>query len=291
MSGFTGEVHPLAAEFPMIGADELADLAQSIADHGQYDPITLTPDGVLLDGRNRLAACALAGVEPKFETFDGDPVPFIVGKNATRRNLSAGQRAMAVARGMWERGLWDHGAGRWGQSTAGVVADATTQVSRIDLARCGAIQAHSLNLARDVLAGTAALRATYDAVLTAQAEQDEQHRRTEILREHRPSLLRLVADDSDAMTLESAWAAYEKETEEEREKERQRREASARETQAFSRAVDQLAGLGEFPNALQSFLAGYDPADTLNGKHVTPSQIQHAIDGLTAVHSKWKAKP
>ena len=61
-------------------------------------PIILDRDSLLLDGRNRLAACQLAGVEPRFETLDGqDPVAYILSSNIARRHLSKGQQAMAVA--------------------------------------------------------------------------------------------------------------------------------------------------------------------------------------------------
>jgi hypothetical protein len=42
---------------------ELCDLADDIKANGLRDPITLTPDGQLLDGRNRALACVQAGVE------------------------------------------------------------------------------------------------------------------------------------------------------------------------------------------------------------------------------------
>lgn len=54
----------------------------------------------LLDGRNRLAACELAGVEPRFETrelAEEDARWFINQLNTHRRHLTKGARAMAVA--------------------------------------------------------------------------------------------------------------------------------------------------------------------------------------------------
>jgi ParB-like chromosome segregation protein Spo0J len=97
LSSFSGEVHPAAAVFPMLPDDELAELAASIGADGLDDPIVLDRAGRLLDGRNRVAACALAGVEPTFVTFDGDDdaaVGYVLRHAVLRRNVSASQRAM-----------------------------------------------------------------------------------------------------------------------------------------------------------------------------------------------------
>jgi len=53
--------------------------------------------GALIDGRNRFAACRMAEVDPTFTVYDGDPVAYVLSANVNRRNLSKGQRAMAVA--------------------------------------------------------------------------------------------------------------------------------------------------------------------------------------------------
>ena len=51
----------------------------------------------LIDGRNRLKACEMAGVKPVFRRMNGeDPVAFIISANIARRNLSKGQRAMLL---------------------------------------------------------------------------------------------------------------------------------------------------------------------------------------------------
>jgi hypothetical protein len=95
------EAHPDAAIFPMMSADELADLAADIKENGQRFPIIIGPhEGreVIIDGRNRYAACDIAGVEPKFEQLNGhDPKAFILSVNVKRRHMTAGQRAMAAA--------------------------------------------------------------------------------------------------------------------------------------------------------------------------------------------------
>jgi hypothetical protein len=76
---WSGEWHPLAERFPMLTEDELREMAASIAERGQYVPCRMSSDGLGLDGRNRVAACALAEVEPIWEVYDGDAVAFIIG--------------------------------------------------------------------------------------------------------------------------------------------------------------------------------------------------------------------
>jgi ParB-like chromosome segregation protein Spo0J len=91
-------VHPLAALFPMMAEDELAELAEDILTNGLMHPIVVDADGVLIDGRNRLAACEKAGVAPVYQELNGhDAAAFIVSANLARRNLSKGQQAMALA--------------------------------------------------------------------------------------------------------------------------------------------------------------------------------------------------
>ena len=65
-------VHPYADKFPMLSDAELGELAESIAENGLRSPIVLTPDGLILDGRNRAAACERAGVAPATIVYEGD---------------------------------------------------------------------------------------------------------------------------------------------------------------------------------------------------------------------------
>ena len=90
--------HPIAAIFPPLPDDELAELADDIKRYGLINPIVMQDD-LLIDGRNRLRACELAGVEPTFMTLaeDCDPIPYILSCNISRRHMSKGQRAMATA--------------------------------------------------------------------------------------------------------------------------------------------------------------------------------------------------
>ncbi len=93
------EVHPVAALFPTLPEDELADLATSIKNEGLLNPIVLDDQGRILDGRNRYAACELAGVKPTYVDYDGDnPNNYAATVNAQRRQMSKGQQAMVAAR-------------------------------------------------------------------------------------------------------------------------------------------------------------------------------------------------
>jgi phage N-6-adenine-methyltransferase len=93
------EVHPAAQLFPLLEAGELEALAADIAANGLQQPVVLDTDGRVLDGRNRVRACELAGVTPDYSVYDGDdPVGFVVSANIHRRHLSESQRAMIAAR-------------------------------------------------------------------------------------------------------------------------------------------------------------------------------------------------
>jgi hypothetical protein len=82
----------------MLGDDELGALAADIAANGLHQPIVTTPAGLVLDGRNRLAACERAGVEPTFVVYDGDPVAYVLSANEHRRHLTPSQRAMLIVK-------------------------------------------------------------------------------------------------------------------------------------------------------------------------------------------------
>lgn len=84
-----------AAIFPMMSAEELAELAADIKENGQRFPIVGKYEDreLIVDGRNRYEACEMAGVEPKFEKLNGhDAKAFILSVNVNRRHLNAGQR-------------------------------------------------------------------------------------------------------------------------------------------------------------------------------------------------------
>jgi len=91
--------HPIAALFPMMNSDELRALADDIEAHGLLVPIVIHEE-MVLDGRNRLAACGLVDVEPSFVQWigDSDPTAWVVSQNLHRRHLTESQRAMVASK-------------------------------------------------------------------------------------------------------------------------------------------------------------------------------------------------
>jgi hypothetical protein len=136
------EVHPLAAIFPRMSEDELNALAEDIKQNGLIHPIVIGPDGELVDGINRLAACDRAGVEPRFQQLNGqDVAAFIVSANLNRRNMNEGQKAIALAKIYPEA--------KKGRPKAGNVGN--FNIDRGLLSHARDIVAHSTKLADDVL--------------------------------------------------------------------------------------------------------------------------------------------
>lgn len=78
-----------AVSFPReANKEELERMARSIKNRGLIEPISIHND-VMLDGRNRLMACNLAGVDPHFtEIHTEDPIGWAEAKNLDRRHLS-----------------------------------------------------------------------------------------------------------------------------------------------------------------------------------------------------------
>jgi hypothetical protein len=111
-------IHPATELFPLLGADELRELAHDIEKHGLRESAALYNDPklgpCLLDGRNRFDALELLGREI---IGDGDPCPgiglwnwvgnggepfdpvaFVLSKNIHRRHLTAEQRRELIVK-------------------------------------------------------------------------------------------------------------------------------------------------------------------------------------------------
>lgn len=103
-------IHPACNLFPLMDASALAKLADDIRDNGLLNPIVLH-EGQIIDGRNRLLSCRIAGVEPTFidwrNIYSGEMplIRWIWSTNVERRHLTRDQiTAVEVAmRAMEER--------------------------------------------------------------------------------------------------------------------------------------------------------------------------------------------
>ena len=96
------ETHPAADLFPMMEGADLKALADDIKAHGLHNPVVLFAEGgkrLVLDGRNRLKACEMAGVSvtTEFWAGDGSPTDWVVSQNLHRRHLTTSQKAMVAA--------------------------------------------------------------------------------------------------------------------------------------------------------------------------------------------------
>jgi hypothetical protein len=82
--------HPICLLIPSADEGELEDLTDDIRTHGLMDPIVLF-EGMILDGRNRAAACERAGVAPRYVQFGGgreEALILVVSHNLKRRHLT-----------------------------------------------------------------------------------------------------------------------------------------------------------------------------------------------------------
>jgi N6-adenosine-specific RNA methylase IME4 len=94
------EAHPLADLLPAMSESEYTELRESIRLNGLRQPITLHPDGSILDGRHRAKACAELGIPVamvRFEGEDSEALGFVLDLNLKRRHLSETQRAAVAA--------------------------------------------------------------------------------------------------------------------------------------------------------------------------------------------------
>lgn len=172
-------VHPYAEKFPMLPDTELAELAGSIAQNGLRQTIVITPDGLILDGRNRYAACQQIGVEPTTTIYDGDDLAeFVIDCNSSRRHMSTGARAMSTALVLAADGRRENG--RWVGWSRTSQDSGKSSGEREALRVSGIILDHAPALAERVVTGDLALDAAYrqatdarDAEARRIAEQEE----------------------------------------------------------------------------------------------------------------------
>jgi ParB-like chromosome segregation protein Spo0J len=152
--------HQFANLFPMQTDEEIQTLADDIRSNGLRQPVIIDDEDNILDGRNRAAACVIAGVEPVYEPFigtDGEKLAFVVSVNLHRRHLTISQRAMVAEK----MATMQQGDARTQKSD-----DAGIQASQTDAAA-------ALNVSRDSVQKARKIRKTASPETISQVERGE----------------------------------------------------------------------------------------------------------------------
>ena len=184
-------VHPYADKFPMLPEPELAELAESIRANGLRNPIVLTPDGLILDGRNRAAACERVGVAPTTTVYEGDDLAeYVIDANSSRRHMTTGARAMATALVLVEdgrriNGKWD---GAKGRKIIRPESGTNPKSWNNMLSQAGVVTDYRPDLADQVISAGLAIDAAYKLACEA---RDAERRKLE-------EAERLAAEEADA---------------------------------------------------------------------------------------------
>jgi len=290
VTAITG-AHPYADKFPMLGDAELAELAESIKSNGLRNPIVVTPEGLILDGRNRYAACQQIGIDPLVVVYDGeDLAEYVIDCNSSRRHMSTGARAMATALVLAADGRRNDG--RWKRGSVDIGESPNIETWRDSLKRCGVILDHAPDLAEPVVSGTLPLDAAYKkAVEIRDAERqklEEQERldaeeadAQRFIEDRAPDLAARV-DGTDLQTYAEALALWERRNREEAQRiaaekakeEREQREYDQTMTDLYTgiaKALDTLGGYGG-RDSLDKLMAAYSP------KYLNPVQYARVYE-------------
>jgi ParB-like chromosome segregation protein Spo0J len=228
----------------MLGEEELAELAADIRARGLLQPIVLDAEGRVLDGRNRFAACELAGIEPRFETYEGDdPDGYALAVNGQRREMNKGQKAVVGASMLissLDSKLKDQDVAR----ALGVSKALLSQAIRI---------AGYKDLAALVLAGIRPFSTALEEADDRDRLAAEDRAAKDRLRVGGADLLALV--DEERMSLDDAVALLDAREEKARQQEDEReREEREREQIELERRQRHTRSFGESLVALWSFL-------------------------------------
>ena len=255
------KIHPAAEIFPMMTKDELNDLAADIKANGLLTPIVTDAHGdLLIDGRNRLAACKIAGVKPEYSKLNGhDPVAFIMSSNIARRHMTKGQQAMAVAMIYPET--------QQGKKSTSLKIKEVKLVNPGSLSQARAVLAASKESAAAVLANEKSLTEAFDEIKEREGSVRNERSRMQKLREMRDDLAELVIKNK--LTLEAAETKAKAEEEEHK----QRRWA------ATVNIIDGVLLLDRSPDAAKEMAFEFDPAVALSrGEKITPARLRRVAD-------------
>lgn len=279
------KVHPVADLFPMLADDELKELAEDIKQRGLLQPIVVDEDGVVLDGRNRLAACKLAGVQPTFQQYDGgDPDGYALAVNVTRRHLSKGQKAMVAVEARFLKNE---------NTTAQGLALDAGEVSSGYIGQALMVHKFAPDLVPLVISGALPLNEAYASARERKRSAAEKARKRERINREAPDLSARVDDEKDKLTLDEAVTLLDgRQTEEKRraqEQEKIDREHAARVSESLrglvSYGAEGLSGAGlreEYARIYRDDLGSGAPFP------VNEETIRLAGESLLALAEIWK---
>lgn len=193
-------VHEHAEYYPMLSEEQLEELAADIKENGQRDPITVTSDGILIDGRNRWEACKRLGIEPAIEVEDPKDVGAFVRSRNERRHQSTGSRAMSTALslehdGKRKNGRWARGSIHGDNTESRVSASGRTWTDA--MRQSGLVLDLLPDLAWQVVDGAIALD---DAYRQARDEHHKREKARQEAEEDRKNALEAEARAADKFT-------------------------------------------------------------------------------------------
>lgn len=275
------KIHPVADLFPMLADDELRELADDIKARGQLQPIVLDPSGAVLDGRNRLAACKLAGVEPEFVTYEGEDADgYAVAVNIARRHLTKGQKAMVAveARLLKNNNLTQ-------EELAGEIGN----LSQSYIAQAFMVHKFAPDLVPLIISGVMPLSEGYAESRDRKKRAAEKERIQKRLAAEGPDLAFRVEDENDKLTLEEAITLLDSRVSEEKRKAEEERAEARRQAQVQTHQIqDIIVTLSQ----MRGFSPGekYDPSLAIPGRPVNREVLDQADQALGELIEIWEKR-
>ena len=312
-------VHPYADKFPMLPDSELEELAESIKQNGQRQPIVLTEDGLILDGRNRAKACEMVNVEPEVTVYEGDDLAeYVIDCNTTRRHMSTGARAMASALIMQDEGARkynDEGIGYWERGKVIAPGSNNENAWRIAMQRAGVVLDYKPDIANQVVHGEVPLKSAYEDAnaIKQSAERDKILERERRKREREEAAAeaernsQIVADLTQAnatyyleqienghMKPVSAWAAYQAEHQKELDRQAAERRNDEKRVRFVGDMLENVSFL-EVPEQRARYIAAVakypDALIPRQSELHTPHRIRQLADALLVYAKELEETP
>jgi hypothetical protein len=289
----------------MLPADELQRLADDIRENGQRHPVIVDDEGLILDGRNRAAACKMIGVEPTTALYEGDdPAAFVLSQNVARRHMTTGQQAMSTALVLADSGKRENG--RWKR---GAIPNQESLNSdwKNKLTQAGQILDSAPHLAEKVIDGDLALDAAVkeaERIRESERQQLEEQQRMEAEEADRLTHLQEAAPEyaaaigSTYRTARQAFAAWEDDNRREAARLRQERREAEQTAKAewesnrdlYDDVASSLSSLARYGDTdIDEFMKAYEPSMlTPNIQRRFNAEVMRAAAKAATAFAVWK---